>query len=107
MPDFVCRQPVIEVEPRSIVAALFSPDVDRLAVGRLSEKLTENIRAESIRACRIRAEVMAARSQHQIGTARGAHGRQRRTIDINHQGDSVLPGASPEVRRCLPESVCR
>ena len=53
---------------------MFPVELDRRAVERPAEKLTENIRAESFRAGRIRAEVMTARSQHQLGAALGAHG---------------------------------
>jgi len=66
------------------VAALFPVEVDRLAVERLTEKLTENIRAESFRAGWISAEVMTARSQHQVGAALATDGRQGGTIDISH-----------------------
>lgn len=66
------------------MAALFPVEVDRLAVERLTEKLTENIRAESFRAGWISAEVMTARSQHQVGAALATDGRQGGTIDISH-----------------------
>jgi hypothetical protein len=40
--------------------------------------------------------VMTAGSQHQLGAAFGADGRQGWTIDINHQGVSALPRAAPD-----------
>jgi hypothetical protein len=69
---------------------LFLIEVNCLATERLTEKLTENIRAESFRAGWIRAEVMTARSQHQIGAAGGACRRQVWSVDVNHQVTSVF-----------------
>jgi hypothetical protein len=75
---------------------LFPVEVDRLVVEGVTEKLTENIGTESFRAGRIGAEVMTAGSQHQLGAAFGADGRQGWTIDINHQSFSALPHAAPD-----------
>jgi hypothetical protein len=66
------------------VTVLFLIEVNCLATERLTEKLTENIRAESVCAGWIRAEVMTARSQHQVGAALATDGRQGGTIDISH-----------------------
>ena len=67
------------------MTALFLVEVNCLAAERLTEKLTENIRAKPFRAGWIRAEVMAARSQHQVGAALATDGRKGGTIDINHE----------------------
>jgi hypothetical protein len=69
-------------------------EIDRLGAERVTEKLTENIGTESVRAGRIAAEVVTAGSEHQLGAACGALRRQGWTIDINHQGVSALPGAA-------------
>jgi len=75
---------------------LFPVEVDRLGAENVTEKLTENIGTESVRAGRIAAEVVTAGSEHQLGAARGARGRQGWTIDINHQDVSALPNGAPD-----------
>ena len=58
------------------LSRLFPVEVDRLGAEDVTEKLTENIGTESVRAGRIAAEVVTAGSEHQLGAARGARGRQ-------------------------------
>jgi len=78
------------------LSRLFPVEVDRLGAEDVTEKLTENIGTESVRAGRIAAEVVTAGSEHQLGAARGARGRQGWTIDINHQDVSALPNGAPD-----------
>ena len=73
------------------LSRLFPVEVDRLGAEDVTEKLTENVGAESVRAGRVGTKMMPAGGQHQFGAACGAHRRHGWTIDIDHQGASALP----------------